>query len=578
MTGFLTIEDANTGNLNIINEFYCLDLSLLSDTSQNNKLYDFVHVKKSTIGNYNIYEFKIENSLWTGGFYVTDANDEYYERYNSRYEDGVLTIHCEKDVNIKLYLYLCSFCPEFNITCLTWVPESLDFLISDSDRVDYDVTLIGLDGSIVSGAYLEFVKYDGSKSGEYYDNHSHLMNVLIEDYMVLKNSSSDDSGNYIYLKKIKTKFNPELELDLSKIYLGTINTVEIITQGYGEIVEDGYVLFEGKAYDIVDGEFILDLTNYNKHHVDLTVNVFETSNMSSQMKVFSFNLDYKHITSKSDLVDGGVFIIGADFSLSSDIIFAHNTRIIGDGHCIDLNEHSIILSEGVNCRLENLVLDKGDNAIIQGRNTKLDLTNVTFRNCISSKYNNQGACILCDIDINSLDTLDDYITNLKDCSFIDNHNCIVHGGVLNISNCSYLNTDISYSDKHNVGFLYQVDGEATITSSTFDINYLSDQYCLNEESIGYAQAILKIGQTASINNYEHEDFINNRFKFNNECHVFCKYYYDKIEACVYTSPVNGKESESYCYSASGTNWVFKENVQVTRASSNRENTYNPLME
>ena len=578
MTGFLTIEDANTGNLNIINEFYCLDTSLLGESDFTNKRYDFIKISKTS----NSYVLEVDNSLWTGGFYVTDSTGEYIDvtgSYSYDSTNNVLEITLSES-DIHIYLYLCSFAPseDFDVNQMRWLIKDFNtpvFIEGYGEGKD-------LYGEVLHGEPISGVYYQGGYIPL-------PTNFAFSRAMNVVKFTNQDGSNRVYMIVIGLKTRENISLDSNSVYIGQNNKVKInYSYDYG-VVLSGYVIFNNNKYDIYYDSsdhnyyFNLDLKDYFNNHVELQIVLFETNMISNGKYSFSFNVDYKQVNSESDLINSlnagsSILYLATDLTLSDDLIVTSSCKIIGEGNSIDLNGHSIILSEGVNCRLENLVLDKGDNAIIQGRNTKLDLTRVTFRNCISSKYNNQGACILCDIDINSLDNLDDYITNLVDCSFIDNHNCIVHGGLLTVTNCTYENTDITYSDKHNVGFLYQVDGEATITDSQFDINYLSDQYCLNEESIGYAQAILKIGQTASINNYEHEDFINNRFKFNNECHVFCKYYYDKIEACVYTSPVNGKESESYCYSASGTNWVFKENVQVTKASSNRENTYNPLME
>ena len=88
----------------------------------------------------------------------------------------------------------------------------------------------------------------------------------------------------------------------------------------------------------------------------------------------------------------------------------------------------------------------------------------------------------------------------------------------------------------------------------------------------------RIGETAQINSDSHKNYTDNisTFTNNNQCHLFVKYYYPKIESCVYSSPVIGKENKALCYSASGVNWVFKENIRVTRASSNNENTNQPF--
>ena len=129
----------------------------------------------------------------------------------------------------------------------------------------------------------------------------------------------------------------------------------------------------------------------------------------------------------------------------------------------------------------------------------------------------------------------------------------------------------------NVAFLYQTDGTANITESIFDIDYDTDNLCSNHVDIGYAQALIKIGETATINGATITDiskddslpFTSNPYR--NQSHVFVKYYYPSIESCVYTSPVLGREDINVCYAVSNLNWIFKQNTQVTRAEWETEN-------
>ena len=123
---------------------------------------------------------------------------------------------------------------------------------------------------------------------------------------------------------------------------------------------------------------------------------------------------------------------------------------------------------------------------------------------------------------------------------------------------------------------YQTDGTANITNSIFDIDYDTDNLCSNQIDIGYAQALLKIGETAiingaNINDLSRDDNLPFHNIYKNQSHVFTKYYYPAIESCVYTSPVLGREDSNVCYCVSNLNWIFKQNTQVTRAEAGTEN-------
>ena len=114
------------------------------------------------------------------------------------------------------------------------------------------------------------------------------------------------------------------------------------------------------------------------------------------------------------------------------------------------------------------------------------------------------------------------------------------------------------------------------------LRYKSRNYiglCENEESIGFAQCLFKLGETATLNGVKGSVLANDdsdlsffESPYNNRAHVFAKYYYPPVSACVFTSPVIGKEDKALCYSVSSIDYVFKKNVQVTRAEWGSENT------
>ena len=237
-----------------------------------------------------------------------------------------------------------------------------------------------------------------------------------------------------------------------------------------------------------------------------------------------------------------------------------------------------------NCtfKINDVNVNGGNPVVLQAKDSKVDLTGCSFVNAGNTRYNNLGSVISCDIDIDSLEVLDDFTTNIIECTFINNHNCILHGGSLTVTDCKYHNTDMDYVDINNAAFLYQVDGDANIVNSVFDIDYGEDT-SFEEENIMYGQALFMCGETAIINN---ADYINlstdnnvnwSNAPYNNRSHIYCKYYYPQIEEIVYSSPTLDKEDKAICYCVSGKDWIFKENVQVTRESWESQNTIRKII-
>ncbi|MBR0471077.1 MAG: hypothetical protein IJI98_00080, partial [Methanosphaera sp.] len=236
-----------------------------------------------------------------------------------------------------------------------------------------------------------------------------------------------------------------------------------------------------------------------------------------------------------------------------------------------------IIIEGVKFIFDNIYFVNGYTAITQKKVKEFILENCSFTNCQSTNYNNLGSCIYCDVDIESLNNPNDFITVIDNCTFIDNQNCILSGGRLTVTNSRLHNTDVDYIDKHNVAFLYQTDGNATLKYNIFDLDYDTDELCSNEQNIGFAQALIQIGTTARVNGATSTQLLeDNKLPFSdnvyqNASHIFAKYYYPQIESCVYTSPILDKEDKAVCYVVTGENWIWKQNVQVTRASWDSQN-------
>ena len=64
MTGFLTVEDINTIDINtVFNEFFVVDTSLIGTDEFLNVQYDFVKVSHTISGNQHTFSFEVHNNL-----------------------------------------------------------------------------------------------------------------------------------------------------------------------------------------------------------------------------------------------------------------------------------------------------------------------------------------------------------------------------------------------------------------------------------------------------------------------------------------------------------------------------------
>jgi hypothetical protein len=252
-------------------------------------------------------------------------------------------------------------------------------------------------------------------------------------------------------------------------------------------------------------------------------------------------------------------------------------KIIGNNQVLDFDSTGGFIVYDCSFSIENLKILNGNTSIRQRDNSKVNLVNVTFENCISQNYNNLGSCIFCENDVENLEIENDFETILDNCNFKNNTNCIFHGGQLTVNNCRLHNTDLEYADKDNVAFLYQTDGNAIIKGSLFDLDYTENTLCSNQSNIGLAQALVLCGETAIINNADYEMLRNDDslpfydVPYSNQTHLFAKYYYPQLETCVYSSPILNREDKNCCHAVTDLDWVFKNNTQITRADSDAEN-------
>jgi hypothetical protein len=325
------------------------------------------------------------------------------------------------------------------------------------------------------------------------------------------------------------------------------------------------------TYDGTDYSFNLDLTDKTETgKIRFKLNVEANEVLNSTSTDVALNSQYQTVNTFDALLSAlsvsDVIRLGANLTATANIPINRSVKIIGNDKTIDLDSHRFVLVEDVQLTIENTRLDNGDTTIIQAKNTKVELNGVTFNNCTSSNYNGLGSCIFCDVDVDSLNNTDDYITTLNNCTFTNNSNCILHSGELTIIGCTLNNDDTTNINTNNAAFVYQTDGTCLIQQSVFNIDY---DYSSAEANIGYAQCIVMCGETANINGATHTDLQGDNtlpffdVPFNNRADTYAKYYYPQITDNV--ESITLIDDKGCCHSVSNRDWVYKNNIKVQRS-------------
>jgi hypothetical protein len=217
-----------------------------------------------------------------------------------------------------------------------------------------------------------------------------------------------------------------------------------------------------------------------------------------------------------------------------------------------MQSHKIIVPSEKTLKAENTVFNNGKNTIQQNTGSNVELTECEFTGATGI-----GSVIDCQVDINNLNTENDFTTILTDCTINNCDTAILHGGDLAITGCTVTG---KISDKNYPYFLYQTDGEAVITGSVFNLT--------NDEQLDYDiefnSCIFICGETATINGLNHSELQNNNLTpflttQRNTSEIDITYYYTAIEDYITLSSDNG-----YCHSVSGIDFVFKTNITPRR--------------
>ena len=556
MSSLLTVDDYNSVNLNHINEYYEIDTKKISEQEFSNVLYDFCIVSHTFNGSEHTFTFGVHNKLWQGKccFRKSDGSLIHRTSTNNNYNNGVITLITEEP-SVKLYLYLCSFATSFS------------YSMADLVTLDDYSTII-------------FTKADEGKAVTIYDKY------LSDNTTHIAGSVTLNSGvNYIagtikeYILCLLKKTDLIYNLD-NGVTVGIVNHVRLnVDEDYlpnGDLVGEELLDIIVKYNDIEipvyyddnigDYCFDLDLTEkLDSKPIILTVQVNENEVVNSSITEVSLTCNYPTANSFSELQSQ--IVAGAEIIQLTDTIFfenrliiPHDIYIIGNDNTIELGKYHVIISDNVNVKFEGGKFLNGESCFIQKPDSILTLTGCNFVN--AKITNNYKGSVVSSNNTSS-------ITNITNCSFHNCHHTIYTGSELSVTNCKALYDDWNDSlDTDYSAFINAFDGIITVTGSICDIDY-ADKIIDNEE-INYALSLIGLSNECTFNNVAANQLSDNDVLpffgnfYNNRAHVFVPFYHDTVEDVVVASPILGKEDQSVCHRILGTDWVYKNNTQITR--------------
>ena len=607
MNDFITLEDINSAFLKYgtINSFYECDTSKINQEGlYDTIIYDFIKVSHTNTG----FKFKIENNLWTGGYYFLNSNGAYINS-NASYNNGTITINTNEQ-NVTLVLYLSSMCDTFEFTRLTWRPVQLNsYYNTNSEIADIHEEIIDLKNTLHDGDTFTATNPDTSKS--------ETLKVTQENnklYLTTYTKNPELTGiikvdKLYYARFLKTTV-AEITPSTDTLILGKNNKI-YFEFAHPELIQNinitGTITYNNKIINLQQesGSYYaqIDLSNiYNIDHLTVTLKLNQVESISEAEYRFRFDCTYPNVTTAEQLIefisDENVGYIQVDNNITLPAIIggvhiAKDITVIGNPNSeippVITMEGYFNVDENVTATFKRLGFiateDSMGNCFIQDVNSTLNLTDCRFEHFISTNTNLTGSIVYCKTDLDNINIEDDFNTYIRGCFFKNNSNCILHGGQLLVEDCKFLHNDLNYitgdlSNWKNINsaFLYQVDGDAVIRNSVFDIDYAEDMsLCTNNINIGHAQSLITCGTNASINRVSYDGLNeDNKLSFfnspyNNQAHVYANYYYSDISACVVISPEWGMEDKSICYCRSGDEYIYKQGAKLTRKEWDTEN-------
>lgn len=540
---FLTLEDINGAiqSHSVKVHYHEIDTSKIGDTDFTDVKYDFCTITRIYRNNKYYFYVTVNNDLWTGGYYVLKTNHEKLKSTDG-YDDGVLYIDANQEPCIIIGLVLQSGY-EFDDRKINkkWLDSNIVPITLNELNTSKSIRVLHFQSGEEETYSLE-CDVVGVKDTP------HSINAII---VLIKTDFQFTCNQELTVGKVnKVKLGVNSTYKPNGAMIGT-NTPTITVEYNNQIIP---VTYDSTLEDYV---FNLDLTQkQNEGNVRFKVIVEDNQVINKTETYVSLHCSYEAINTISKLTtlftNGGIGRITSNLTLTDNLRVTKSVYLVSENKTITMDGHKIIVPSDKTFKAQNLTFTGGVNTIQQNVNTKVELNQCTFTDCTGL-----GSVIDCQVDVNSLNTEDDFTTIINGCTFTNNDLCILHGGDLTITDCT-VNGKIS--DKNYPYFLYQTDGTAIILQSQFNIS--SNTQITSD--IEFNPCIFTCGETALINGHNHTELQNNNLTSffetqRNTSSIDLTYKYSLIN-----DYIRLKSDKGFCHNVSGIDYVFKTNVTPER--------------
>lgn len=540
----LTVEDANSGISHFgrgFCDYYELDTRDL--TSHDFWFaYDFIDIYRTE----DIIQFSINNSLWTLGYYVSDAN---INDFDVDVTDDRITI---TGSGLEWCVLVLELSPEFNYddyVVLDFKPEFLPVIRPFYESIPLVVGFIDTSGVGVSGLTVEDLI-----SGETLTTDS--------DGLVAVTSPIDKHGEFDY--RLETVNGGET-VDYNFPFIRIKSELPV------RLVND--TVYRDKK-NLLTFEFLFDDTYnitpsmlFNNNDIVLIVDNAEYEIHSFDGNQFSFNVP---IGSRNELTMK-LKIGGNDYLKNYDILFNVDCEYISFDNAADLKVElesespaSVVVYDGAELdtliNINQDVLVRFTDAVWSGIDSVFKVSDdatLTLQNCNFAGKTlvllDEGNvnCYTCIIQQSS-DTIIKGIGNvvLRDCSFIDNLSCVQVTGEVDVKDTLFDLSDVSYYDSSSTAFI-TVYGELSVDFCQFNVD-------LQELSVlGLGYVLMLIGKDSSVNGLGSNELMQND--------VFpVKKNVSSVDVTGAGYHIYGKNNKCMIWTVENTNTVYSNQLNVVR--------------
>ena len=536
----LTCEDANS----IIKHFgrgFCdyYEIDTIDLTSPDFWFaYDFIDIYRTE----DIIQFSINNSLWTKGFYISDAN---IDDYTVSVEDDRITVTGD---GLEWCVLVLELSPEFrydDYVELDFKPVFLPVIRPFYEDIPLvmgfvDNSGVGVSGlnvtDLITGETLTTDR-DGlvavtstiDKNGEF-------------DYRLeTKNSGKTVDYNFPFIR-VKTELPVRLVNDT--VYRDKKNTLT-----FEFLYDDSYNITQGMLFN--GNNLVLTVDN-----VEYEVSTIEDNQFSFNVPIGSRNsLTMRLNIEGNDYINNYnmIFNVSVSFVTCSDSVElkaeleSDSPATLFTGESLDTE---INVSKDVLIRFSDLVESTIDNVFTVKEDAVLSLSDCNFTGKTLVTLENGE----CNID-NSTFThctrailIGEGNASVKDCQFIDNTSCINLNGDLKLMNNLFDLSDASYYSVDSVAFV-ACYGDLTVDYCQFDI----DLSGLSNLGFGYLFAL--IGKNSLVNGVNASNLTQNEVFPIKKCTADVN-----VESENYR--ITSKNNKCFIWSIEDSNTVFLNNLSV----------------